>query len=160
MFTDDNAPNHSSPFLRYEAAALRGEYLIEDEVERNVKTWTSPASVARLLLTRRIPESLFCRTGQFRILGAVIPEFDHAMGLEPMIRLSPTYPALPLHLRPAWLAGVAMVHRAGPSMLDMLCEKLMNENAFCCDDFRKPSKVWTGVTEWTRQMQLIREPDP
>ena len=35
---------------------------------------------------------------------------------------------MPLHLRPALLAGVAIVQRAGPEMLNMLHGRMMGEN--------------------------------
>jgi hypothetical protein len=37
-------------------------------------------------------------------------------------------PILPLHLRPALLAGIAIVDRAGPEMLQMLHGHMMGEN--------------------------------
>ncbi|RVK40706.1 hypothetical protein CN160_33915 [Sinorhizobium meliloti] len=40
----------------------------------------------------------------------------------------PANPILPLHLRPALLAGVAIVERAGPEMLKMLRAKMMGQN--------------------------------
>jgi hypothetical protein len=39
-----------------------------------------------------------------------------------------SYPILPLHLRPALLAGITMVERSGPEMLEMLCEQMKDEN--------------------------------
>src|SRR5262249_590224 len=41
---------------------------------------------------------------------------------------SPASPVLPLHLRPASLAGVAIVERAGPAMLEMLNPHTLGEN--------------------------------
>ena len=43
-----------SPFGRYHGTSLIGERLLDDEAERNVQTWTSPAAIARLLLMRRV----------------------------------------------------------------------------------------------------------
>ncbi|MCB1469051.1 MAG: TniQ family protein, partial [Rhizobiaceae bacterium] len=43
-----------SPFRQYHRAALRGEKLLDDEAERGIRTWTSPAEIARLLLMRRV----------------------------------------------------------------------------------------------------------
>ncbi|MCF1436591.1 hypothetical protein FS795_22255 [Agrobacterium vitis] len=37
-------------------------------------------------------------------------------------------PILPLHLRPALLAGIAIVERSGPEMLQMLHSQMMGEN--------------------------------
>lgn len=41
---------------------------------------------------------------------------------------TPASPILPLHLRPALLAGVVIVQRAGPEMLSMLRGHMMGEN--------------------------------
>ncbi|WFU05777.1 hypothetical protein QA648_21660 (plasmid) [Rhizobium sp. CB3171] len=41
---------------------------------------------------------------------------------------TPASPILSLHLRPALLAGVAIVQRAGPEMLYMLRGHMMGEN--------------------------------
>ena len=41
---------------------------------------------------------------------------------------SPKHPILPLHIRPALLAGVAIVDRAGPAMLKMLKGHMMGDN--------------------------------
>jgi hypothetical protein len=41
---------------------------------------------------------------------------------------TPASPILPLHLRPALSAGVAIVQRAGPEMLSMLRGHMMGEN--------------------------------
>ena len=35
-----------SPYNRHWNAALRGEHLLDDEAERSVRTWTSPAEIA------------------------------------------------------------------------------------------------------------------
>ncbi|SEI19870.1 TniQ protein [Rhizobium tibeticum] len=43
-----------STFARYHRTALIGERLLDDEAERDVRTWTSPAEIARLLLMRRV----------------------------------------------------------------------------------------------------------
>jgi TniQ len=43
-----------SPFRQYWAAALHGEELIDAESERRIRSWASPADIARLLLMRRV----------------------------------------------------------------------------------------------------------
>ncbi len=48
----------SSPLHQYRRAALRGEMLLDDEAERGIQTWTSPAEIAQLLLMRRIPRPI------------------------------------------------------------------------------------------------------
>jgi hypothetical protein len=84
----------------------------------------------RLLLMRRVPkpppdEADFWR---FRVLGAIIPEFDDLVAAKPANLPTSGTPILPLHLRPALLAGVAIVDRAGPGMLPMLQSHTMGGN--------------------------------
>lgn len=100
-----------SPFGHYHNAALRGERPLDDEAERGVRTWTSPAEIARLLLTRRVPKPVPRRyePWRFRVLGAIIPDLDGVVATERRNLSTPATPMLPLHLRPALLAGVAIV---------------------------------------------------
>jgi hypothetical protein len=111
-----------SPFKRYHGATLRGEKLLNDEIERNIRTWTSPTEIARLLLMRRMiwPPPREQELWRFRVLGTIIPDLDHVIAVEQMNLPTPAKPILPLHLQPALLAGVAIVERAGPEMLRML----------------------------------------
>ncbi|PJR12737.1 TniQ family protein [Sinorhizobium meliloti] len=117
-----------SPFGRYHGAALIGERLLDDEAERGVRTWTSPAEIARLLLMRRVPRPIprGYEPWRFRVLGAIIPDLDDA--IERRSLPTPAHPILPLPLRPALLAGVAMVERSGPEMLKMLRRHMMGQN--------------------------------
>lgn len=117
-----------SPFDRYRGAALIGERLLDDEAERGVRTWTSPAEIARLLLMRRVPRPLprGYEPWRFRVLGAIIPDLDDVV--ERRSLPTPASPILPLNLRPALLAGVAIVERAGPEMLKMLRANMMGQN--------------------------------
>jgi len=119
-----------SPFQPYRAAAARGEKLLDDEAERGISTWTSPADIARLLLMRRIPRPIPRELDlwRFRVLGAIIPDLDHVVADQEENRPTPAKPILPLHLRPALLAGVAIVERAGPEMLQMLRGHMMGDN--------------------------------
>ncbi|MES0037504.1 hypothetical protein NKJ74_19830 [Mesorhizobium sp. M0046] len=48
---------------------------------------------------------------RFRVLGAVFPDFDHVIAEQQENLPTPAKPILPLHLRPALLAGVAIVER-------------------------------------------------
>ncbi|BCH19688.1 hypothetical protein MesoLjLa_65390 (plasmid) [Mesorhizobium sp. L-2-11] len=107
-----------SPFLQYRGAALRGEKLLDDEAERGIQTWTSPAEIARLLLMRRgiWPLPREHELWRYRVLGATIPDLDHVVAAEQENLPTPAKPILPLHLRPALLAGVAIVERAGPEI--------------------------------------------
>jgi hypothetical protein len=118
------------PFRQYRGAALRGEKLLEDEAERGIGTWTSPAEIARLLLMRRIPRPIprEHELWRFRVLGAIIPDLDHVVAEQLEDLPTPARPILPLHLRPTLLAGVAIVERAGPEMLQMLRGHMMGEN--------------------------------
>jgi len=99
------------PFKHHWNAALRGERLLDDEAERSVRTWASPAKIERLLLMRRRPDSVHpdTRLEDFRVLGVVIPELDDVVAGMRISLPSPASPILPIHLRPALLAGVAIV---------------------------------------------------
>lgn len=119
-----------SPFRQYRGAALRGETLLDNEAERGIRTWTSLAEIAQLLLMRRIPRPIprqheLCR---FRVLGAIVPDLDDVVVTEQESLPTPASPILPLHMRPALLAGVAIVERAGPEMLRMLRGHMMGDN--------------------------------
>ena len=129
-FSDPDGLEVASPFLKYRQAALHGERLLDAEAERGKGTWASPADIARLLLMRRVPKPLpdegeFWR---FRVLGAIIPELDGLVAAKPASLPTSGTPILPLCLRPALLAGVAIVDRAGPGMLPMLQSHTMGEN--------------------------------
>lgn len=119
-----------SPFSRYYHAARIGERILDDEAERCVQAWVSPSEIARLLLMRRVPKPLpdHYEPSGYRVLGAIIPDLDDVLKKETGELPTPASPILPLHLRPALLAGVAIVHRAGPEMLYMLRGHLMGEN--------------------------------
>lgn len=119
-----------SPFRQYVGAALQGEKLLDDEAERGIRTWTSPAEIARLLLMRRIPRPIPHEHDlwRFRVLGAIILELDNILIAENERLPTAAIPILPLHLRPALLAGIAIVERAGPEMLRMLKGHMMGQN--------------------------------
>ncbi|WP_223479830.1 TniQ family protein [Oricola indica] len=129
QFRDSGGRELPSPFRQYRGVALRGEKLLDEEAERGIGTWTSPADIARLLLMRRIPRPIPRERDlwRFRVLGAVIPDLDHVVA-EQQDLPTPAKPILPLHLRPALLAGVAIVERAGPEMLRMLRGHMMGDN--------------------------------
>lgn len=119
-----------SDFCQYAAAIHRRETLLDDDAERGVCTWTSPLGLACLLLMRRIPWPPQSETNlwHFRVLGAIIPELDAMLSRETSFHFSPKNPILPLHIRPALLAGVAIVERAEPEMLRMLQGHTFGEN--------------------------------
>ena len=82
---DPDGSEVASPFLKHRQAALHGERLLNDEAERRKWTWASPVDIARLLLMRRVPrpppdEGEFWR---FRVLGAIIPELDDLVAVNP-----------------------------------------------------------------------------
>lgn len=152
------ASNSRSPVSRYIPLALHGEHLIDEEVERGVRTWASPTAIARLLLMRRLT---FCAPGaaghwRARMLSSVIPDLDDVCCGCDLALPSPAYPIMPIHLRSAWLAGVATVEQAGPAMLDILRSQMLNNNPI---DFGETSRkpVFNGVTNLTRQWQIMRE---
>lgn len=119
-----------SPFQQYCSAALYGEKLLDDEAERSIATWTSPTAIARLLLMLRIPRPIprGHDLWRFRVLGAIIPDPDRVVATEQENLPTPAKPILPVHMRPALLAGIAIVERAGPEMLRMLRGHMIGEN--------------------------------
>jgi hypothetical protein len=130
LLSDPDGFEVASPFLKYRQAALHGERLLDAEAECGKRTWASPVDIARLLLMRRVPkpppdEAEFWR---FRVLGAIIPEFDDLVAAKLASLPTSGTPILPLNLRPALLAGVAIVDRAGPGMLPMLQSHTMGGN--------------------------------
>jgi hypothetical protein len=129
-FSDPDGLEGASPFLKYRQAALHGERLLDAEAERGKATWVSPVDIARLLLMRRVPKPPpeEAELSRFRVLGAIIPEFDDLVAAKPASLPTSGTPILPLHLRPALLAGVAIVDRAGQGMLPMLQSHTMGGN--------------------------------
>ncbi len=146
-----------SPFQQYRGAALRGQNLLDDEAERGIRTWTSPADIARLLLMRRVPTPLPREHDlwRFRVLGAVIPDLDHVIAERQENLPTPAKPILPLHLRPALLAGVAIVERAGPEMLRMLRGHMMGDNRVRFTDAAESMIARARRSSASSQMQLI-----
>lgn len=61
-------------------------------------------------------------------MGAIVTGLDDVIACEGKSLPTPANPILPLHLRPALLAGVAIVERAGPQMLRMLHGQMMGQN--------------------------------
>ncbi|WP_244551829.1 TniQ family protein [Rhizobium tibeticum] len=122
--------DRSSPFSRYHHAALIGERTLDDEAERGIQNWVSPSEIARLLLMRRVPKPFpdHYEPSNYKVLGVIIPDLDDVLKMEPSELPTPLNPILPLHLRAALLAGVAIVQRAGSEMLYMLRGHMMGEN--------------------------------
>lgn len=141
----------------YRAAARRGETLLNNHAERRVETWLPPLEIARLLLMRRIPWPP-PRDGdlwRYRLLGAIVPDLDAILAEETSFPYSPKHPILPLHIRPALLAGVAIIDRAGPPMLRMLQAHVLGENrkrfVMATDHLVAPALEWGPP----QQYQLI-----
>ena len=146
-----------SPFRQYRVAALRGEKLLDEEAERGIGTWTSPADIARLLLMRRViwPPPREHELWRFRLLGAIIPDLDHVVAEQQENLPTPAKPILPLQLRPALLAGVAIVERAGPEMLRMLRGHMMGDNRVRFTDAAENMIARAHKSGGSSQMQLI-----
>lgn len=66
------------------------------------------------------PFSCDAELWRYRVLGVIVPDLDDAIAREGSFPASPKHPIVPLHIRPALLAGIAIVERAGPEMLQML----------------------------------------
>ena len=89
--------------------------MLDNEAGHGIQNWVSPVAVDRLLLMRRVPKSLpGYEPSGYRVLGVTIPDLDEVMQMEISKLPNPANPILPLHLRPALLAGVAIVQHAGP----------------------------------------------
>ena len=113
--------------------------------------------LACLLLMRRVPWPLprDAELWRYRVLGAIIPDLDDVIAREESFPPSTRNPILPLHIRPALLAGVAIVERAGPEMLKMLQTHTFGHNRSrfieTTDHLINPAFGLPGP----RQMQLI-----
>jgi hypothetical protein len=146
----------SAPFRHYRRAALRGEQLLDSEAEHSIRTWASPAKIANVLLMRRIiwPPPREHKLWRFRVLGAIVPDFDHVVVSEKDLP-TPAKPILPLPLRAALLAGVAIVERAGPEMLRMLQKHTFGTNWHRFTDTVTAIITQSGSQDASSQMQLI-----
>jgi hypothetical protein len=89
------------------------------------------------------------------VLGAVIPDLDHVVAKQQENLPTPAKPILPLHLRPALLAGVAIVERAGPEMLRMLRGHTMGDNRARFGDSAENMIARARRSRASSQMQLI-----
>lgn len=102
--------------------ALDGKRLLDDFAERGIQTWASPIDLLRLLWIRRDPrpvESDHWVETQ-KVLDLVVPGFDRLAAASGAKLLGADRPILPLALRRALLAGVAIVERSGPARLHEL----------------------------------------
>jgi hypothetical protein len=156
-FSDPDGLEVASPFGKYREAALRGERLLDAEAERGTWSWASPVDIARLLLMRRIPKPLPSEEelSRFRVLGAIVPEFDDLVATEPDNLPGSGTPILPLRLRPPLLWGVAIVDRAGPGMLRMLQSHTMGDNRARFGEIAERSIARATRPQAFSQLQLI-----
>jgi hypothetical protein len=144
------------PFGGYHHAALMGEQMLDNEAEHGIQNWVSPSEVARLLLMRRVPKSLpGYEPSGYRVLGIIIPDLEEVMQMEISKLPSPANPILPLHLRPALLAGVAIVQHAGPEMLHMLSSHMMGENKARFESAVEDILDCSRQSLWSSQFHLI-----
>ncbi|MGH1460331.1 MAG: TniQ family protein [Paracoccaceae bacterium] len=153
----ETSTDHSEELAPYRDAALRGEKLLHDEAESGIPSWGSPMELAQLMLIRRISWPLPREDDlwRYRVLGVLIPEFDAILSTLTSFHHSPKHPILPLHVRPALLAGVAIVHRSGPEMLRMLQRHTFGPTR---DKFiQATDHLVSPAIEWgpPQQMQLI-----
>nr|WP_245410703.1 hypothetical protein [Notoacmeibacter marinus] len=87
---------------------------------------------------------------RYRLLGAIVPDLDDILAKETAFPFSPKHPILPLHIRPALLAGVAIIDRAGPPMLKMLQGHMMRDNknrfVMATDNLVTPAIGWDHLS--------------
>ena len=106
---------------------------------------------------RRIPRPISCEHDlwRFRVLGAIIANLDHVIAEQQKNLPTPAKPILSLHMRPALLAGVAIVERAGPEMLRMLSGHMMGDNRVRFVDAAENMIASPDRSTASSQMQLI-----
>jgi hypothetical protein len=149
-----------SPFSRYHKTALIGERLLDDEAERGVRTWTSPAEIARILLMRRVPRPVprSCEPWRFRVLGAIIPNLDGVVATEPAYT-SKSGPAASL----ATSSACRSSHRRASSEPDRRCSQMLRGQVMGQNQVRLSSAIDEIMTRTCRsvassQLQLIENP--
>jgi hypothetical protein len=152
-----DARERPSPFCSYCSAALRGEELLDAEAENGIQPWASPIDIARLLLMRRNPKTVRPekRNSSPRILGIIVPELEGVVANSRTSLPSPANLILPLNLRPALLAGIAIVERAGPAILDMLHAHTLGENRSHFGKLADRILAQNRMSGDSQQLQLI-----
>lgn len=144
----------TSPINSYWPDALNGQRLINDEAEHGVQSWAPPMELARLLLMRRDPRtSNSLANGNPRLLGVVVPEIDAVVANSRIVLPSPAKPILPLFLRQAPLAAVAILERQGPFMLAQLEEKMIGQNR---SRFRELTTTMLGIPPEPAVLSLLQ----
>ena len=90
------------------------------------------------------------------LVGQVLVEaLDHVVAAERENIPTPARPIMPLHIRPALLAGVAIVERAGPEILRMLREHMVGDNKVRFSDAAETMIDRAGKLCASGQMLLI-----
>ncbi len=116
--SDAGSADDPAPLASWEDA-VHGERLLDDFAERGVKTWASPIDLLRLLLIRRDPKPIdsdhWVKTQ--KVLDLVVPGFDRLAATTGTKVPGADRPVLPLALRRALVAGVAILERSGPALL-------------------------------------------
>jgi hypothetical protein len=109
----------NSPFGHLWNDALRGERLVDDAAERGIRTWAQPIDIVRHLLVRRDPKPIEPERwiAKPRLLDVVIPGLDRFLAEQGTAIPTATKLIMQMSLRPALLAGVAIVERSGPSIV-------------------------------------------
>ena len=148
-----NAVRRSATMKGMRSRLLSGQRLIDDEAQHGVQSWAPPMELARLLLMRRDPrKSNTAANGNPRLLGVVLPEID-AVANSRIVLPSPAKPILPLMLRPALLAAVAILERQGPSMLTQLEAKMIGQNR---SRFRELAMAMLGIPPEPAALSLLQ----
>jgi hypothetical protein len=134
-----------------------GERLLDEKAERGIRNWLSPTEIARLLLMRRVPRPIphqYDPSG-FRVLSVIIPDLDDVLAMETNDLPTPASPIMPLYVRPALLAAVAIIQRAGPEMLHMLRVHMMGENKARFGSAIEEIVACLGQSPMSSQLHLI-----
>ena len=106
---------------------------------------------------RRIPKPIPHEHAlwRFRVLGAIIPDLDVVIAAQQENLPTPAKPIMPLYMRSALLAGIAIVERAGPEMLRMLRGQMMGENEIRFTDAAERVIARSRRPNASTQMHLI-----
>ena len=92
---------------------------------------------------------------RFRVLGAIIPDLDSVVAAEQESLPTSAKPIMPLYMRFAPLAGIAIVERTGPEMLGMLRGHMMGENRVRFTDVAESMIARSRQSKASAQIHLI-----
>lgn len=130
--------------------AIHGERLIDEFLRGAYVDWVSPIDIARLLLIRRRPKP-FRHQASIRhstILGAVVPGFDELVAEQRLPRPTIARPILPFGLRMALLAGISIVHQAGPTLVSELKRQTLGPH------YTRFAAIDAGISVWRNSQPL------